>query len=107
MKAGQPETAGIDHLLNVLVGRRTGLDAVDLAAELLGMRRQVLEVLDAALGDVVRHRERELGAGEVGPHHLNGLGGREIVDEALLRRHPVAEEHVELAVLHGLIADRH
>ena len=46
----EAEVVGVDHLLQALVRRRAGLDAVDLLVEGVGVGGEVLEVGDAELG---------------------------------------------------------
>ena len=74
LPVAETEIVGVDHLLDVLVRRRAGLDAVDRAVELLGVGGEVVEVLHAGVGDIVRHGEGEADAVEVGVDHHHVAG---------------------------------
>ncbi len=68
---------------------------------------KIRKILHALFGHIGRHCQGELGAFKVFRHHVGRLGGVEVVNEGFLGGHPVAEKDVDLAVFHGLIADRH
>ncbi|MNY06442.1 hypothetical protein D3C86_1392000 [compost metagenome] len=107
LPALQAEIIGVDDLLNILVGRRARLDAVNLAFELIGMFGEIGKVFHALFRHIGRHRQRELGALKVLRHHLGRFRRVQIVDEGLLGRHPVAKKDIDFAIFHGLITDRH
>ncbi|MNT48303.1 hypothetical protein D3C72_1850760 [compost metagenome] len=56
---------------------------------------------------VVRDSEGEFGAVEVFRQLRDIASGHELVVEALLRRHPVTQEHIDLAILEPAKGDRH
>ncbi|MNY24230.1 hypothetical protein D3C86_1579330 [compost metagenome] len=56
---------------------------------------------------VVRNGEGEFGAVEVLRQLRDIAVGDELVIEALLRRHPVTQEHIDLAILEPAKGDRH
>ncbi|MDT4868874.1 hypothetical protein FQZ97_1038640 [compost metagenome] len=61
---------GVDHFLDVLVGGRTGFDAVDLLVKPVGEPGQVGEGFHPGVRHIGGHGQRELGAGQVGAHHF-------------------------------------
>ena len=97
----------LDDLLDVLVGRRTRLDAVDFLAKFVCMGGEVGKVLHAFACHIIRHGQRELCPFEVFHDDFCGFRLVEIVTELLLCGHPVAEENVKITGLERLIADRH
>ena len=97
----------LDHPVDVGVGRSAGIDAVDLALELVGEAAEIGEAADAAFRHVVRHGQRELGVLQVGPDQVGFLVLQQRLRQMALRRHPVAEEDVDLAGLQALEGDRH
>ncbi|MNZ75816.1 hypothetical protein D3C78_943030 [compost metagenome] len=101
------EIVFLDDLLQRDVRRCTGADAVDLAVELVGVFVQVGKVMHTCIPYVIRNSEGEFGAVEVLRQLRDIAVGDELVIEALLRRHPVAEKHVHLAVLQTTEGDRH
>ena len=57
--------------------------------------------------DVIRDGQGEFGAVEVLRQLRDVAGGHELVVETLLRRHPVTQKHIDLAILQTAKGDRH
>ena len=96
-----------DHVENDAVAVVAGLDAVDLAVELVLELAEVGQRLDAAVGDILRHDDAIARALEILADRLD----RAVVGVGLHvvghRRHPVAEEDVDVLVLQRGVGDRH
>ena len=103
----QAERVRLDHLQDQAVAVVARLDAVDLPFQLVLELGDVGKVLQTLVGEVGRHREGVLGALEIGADRFD----RAVVEigphVAFHGRHPVAEEHVDVLVLHARIGDRH
>ena len=106
LEAAEAELVVVDHLLDQPVAVVAGLDAVDLAVELVLELGDVSEVLETLVIQVLRHRQRVLRTVEVGANHLDTAVRLERGDVGFHGRHPVAEEDVDVAVLHALIGHR-
>ena len=96
-----------DHLGDGLVRRRARLDAIDLALEGILVGVEIGEILDAQILGRIGHRQGKLRAGQVRGQLLGLARGVDVVAELLLRRHPVAQEHIGFALFQRLVADRH
>jgi len=96
-----------DHFQHEAVAVVARLDAVDLVAQLRREALDVVEVTQSGLVQVGGHGKRVLRAFEVRPQDFHGAVG--LVGRAVrcLCRHPVAEEHVDVAVLEGCVSDGH
>ncbi len=107
LEAAEPELVLLDQREHEPIAVVARLDAVDLVVELFRKALDVREIAQARLVQVGRHGQRVLGAVEVCAHDFDrslGLVGREV------RRHgghPVAEEHVDVAVLERGESHRH
>jgi hypothetical protein len=71
------------------------------------MSGNVLEILDAELSALGVGRQCVFCADEVGAKGFNRLVVEERANVLFLRRHPVAEEDVDVLVLHRLVGNRH
>jgi len=84
-----------------------GLDAVDRRTQRTREPGDVGEVVQTLGVEVVRDGQGVLRADQVGAHHLDravGQIGRQVLAH---RRHPVAEEDVDILVLHRRVGHRH
>ena len=106
-KPSSPKAFVLDHLEDQPVAVVAGLDAVDLAVELVAELGDVGEVLEPLLGEVGRHGEGVLGALEVDADVLDRAVLEVGPDVGLHGRHPVAEEHVDVVVLQAGVGHRH
>ena len=95
----QAEGVALDHVVDDHVAVVAGLDPVDLAVKLVLELRDVGEIAKAPLGDIGRDRQSVLGAFQVGAHDLDRLVFDIGADEGFHRRHPVAEEDVDVLLL--------
>ncbi len=99
IEIAQAELAGFDHAEDGAVAIVAGLDAVDLAAELILELRDVGEIMQAGIIGFLRHRQGVPRAGEAGADDIDGV--RLAIGRTLDRfdRHPVAKEYVNILVL--------
>jgi hypothetical protein len=96
----QAEQILLQHRQDQPVAVIAGLDTVD---RILQLRREALDVgerLQAGIVGVGGHGQRVLGAGQIGAEHLDRAVGHIGPAVAFLGRHPVAQEHVDVLVLH-------
>ena len=107
LKPLQAEGVLVDHVEDQLVAVIAGLDPVDLAGELVAELGDVLEVLEARLVGVGRHGKRIFRPFEIGRDHLDALVVEIGLADRIHGRHPVAEEDVDVLVLHRGVGDRH
>ncbi|MNT48287.1 hypothetical protein D3C72_1850590 [compost metagenome] len=102
------ELVALDHLVDQQVAVVARLDAVDLAVQLVLELGDVLEALQTGLSRVGRHRQGVLGAFQVGGRqHLHAVVLGEGLDHCVHGGRPVAEEDVDLLVLHTGEGDGH
>jgi hypothetical protein len=80
--------------------------AVDLARQLLLELRDVAEGFEALVVEIFGNREGVFRAFEVGVEHLDRLVLHIGLPVRLHGGHPVAEEDVDVLVLHGRVGDR-
>ena len=97
----------LDHVEDQAVAVIARLDAVDLAVQLVGELGDVGEALEPLVEQVLRHRQRVFGAGQVGLDVLDRPVLEIGRDVGLHGGHPVAEEDVDVLVLHGGEGHRH
>ncbi|MDT4848370.1 hypothetical protein FQZ97_824580 [compost metagenome] len=102
-EVAQAEGAPCDHLVDQCIAVVAGLDAVDLAAQLLLELRQVGEALHAAFPGGLVHRQGVLGACEIGAEALHRAFIQVGTDVVFTARHPVAKEDIDLAFTHRLV----
>ena len=95
-----------DHAQHQAVGGRARLDAVDRRVERACEFLDGREVLQTRVIEVLRDRQGEFGFFEVRTYDLDGMVGEVGFTVGLLGRHPVAQEHVDVAVLEGCENDR-
>ncbi len=108
----EPETAEAelvlpDQLEDDVVAVVAGFDAVNRCPQLFSESVDVREVLEPCVVQIVGHAERVLGADQVVADDFDGAVVGVGLQDRCLRRHPVAEEDVDVAVLHRLQRDRH
>ena len=104
----QAELVALDEVEDEAVAVVAGLDAEDLALERILELLDVAEILEALVIGVLRHGERVFGADrQVGAD----LDDRLVLDIGLAivlhRRLPIAEEHVDVLVLHRGVGHGH
>ena len=96
-----------DHFADDAVAVIAGFDAIDLGAELVLVGADVGEALDARVGHILRNDEAIARALEIGADVFDRLLVEIGLHVRRHRRHPVAEEDVDVLVLHRGIGDRH
>ena len=103
----QAELVALDEVEDQAVAVVAGLDAEDLALQRILELLDVLEVLQALVIGVLRNRERVFRADrQVGADHDHRLVLDIGLAVVLHRRLPVAEEHVDVLVLHRGVGHR-
>ena len=107
IEAFQPVLGIGDHLEHDAVTVIAGLDAVHLAVELVLELADILQALDAGLGDIGRHDDAVTGTLKVLADRLDRALVCIFLDVGGHRRHPVAEEDVEVVVLERCVGDRY
>ena len=106
-EAAQPEPVLLDQAQHHAVAVVAGFDAINRCSQLFSEFLDVAEVLEARLPQVVGHGQRVLGADEVGAQLGDGTVREVRLEHFPLRGQPVAEEGVDIAVLHRLQRYRH
>ncbi len=96
IEAAQPVLVVLDDPEDRPVAVVARLDPVDLALELALEFLDVVEALETLVVQVLGHREGVFGTREVRPEHLDLLLVEVGLPVGLHRRHPVAEEHVDV-----------
>ena len=107
LEFAEAELVGVDHPLDQPVAVVARLDPVDLAVQRLVELGDLAEVGQPLVGEALRDREGVFGALEVGAHGVDGARLAVGRDVGLHRRHPVAEEHVDVALGQPGVGDRH
>ena len=96
-----------DHRGDDAVAIVTGFDAVELGIELVLVSHHVGDVLDACVGHILRHDDAVTGALEIDGELLDRLVVEIGFHVGGHRRHPVAQECIDVLVLHRSISDGH
>jgi hypothetical protein len=98
----------VDHVLHQAVAVIAGLDADDLAVQLLAELGDVGKALQTLVIEVLRHRQRVLGASQVGViQHLDLAGLHEGLDHWRGAGVPVTQEDIDLLGLQAREGDGH
>ena len=97
----------LEHLEHVAVAVVAGFDAVDRMIQRTREALDVGEVMEARFVGVGRHGQCVFRAREIGADFDDRAVGDVLAAIRLLRRHPIAEEHVNVLVLQRCERDRH
>ena len=107
LEATEAELVLLDQVEDEVVAVVAGLDAVNRCPQLFSESIDVREVLEPRVVQIVGHAERVLRTDQVVADDFDGAFVGEGLQHRFLRRNPVAEEDVDVAVLHRLERDRH
>jgi hypothetical protein len=97
----------LQHLQDQAVAVVARLDAVNLVVQSSAEPFDIVEVVKTRRIRIGRHGEGVLGALEIGTDHHHGTVGEIGCAVGFLRGHPVAEEHIDVFVLHRRERHRH